>query len=232
MIDYIGIKVAGGKIKQILDVDKKVAKRIHCNTIKNNQNTLKIDFFIIKTGKNPKSIGNLVVKDLNSLSKGDNAADLVLRMDGTKLLVYVKYKPEGIDQHFSVNFNTDISKNTVYTESDKTNKYLQYGTYISPDILTPEESDARTIEEQINDDIEEDIFIEEELEKKADTDKSVVQDDKNKKKKGFSFLKLILFFFYGIFAAALILLLVALTFKEVSINEIFKMIGINLNINF
>ena len=161
----------------------------------------------------------------------DNAADLILRMDGTKLFVYVKYKPEGIDQHFSVNFNTDISKTTINTESEKTNKYLQYGTYISPDILTLDESDARTLEEQIKDDIEEDIFIEEELKKKPDADNSVVSGTTHIKKR-FSFLKLILFFFYGIFAAALILLLVALTFKEVSINEIFKIIGINLNINF
>ncbi len=229
MSDYIGIKVAGGRIKHVLNALEKAAKRVHCYAIKNNQETLKIDFFYIKSDKKPEQIGNLIIKDLKDLKKGEIAAVLILRLESKKLHVFVNYKPDNVEQHFSVNFNTDATKKV----SDTTNKYLQYGTYITPDILTVKESEARTLEEQIENDIEEDIFIEEELEKGPEEDRKVVVEHKKKtKKKGFSFIKLILFFFYGIFAAALILLLAALSFKEVSIKELLKLIGINLNINF
>jgi hypothetical protein len=218
---FIGIKVAGGRVKQILNIADRRAKTVHCYTVKNNQETLKIDFYCTFSGKKPEIIGNLALKDLKFLSKGDIAADLVLRMQNRRLHAFVTYKPEGMEQHISVDFKIPSLKN----KTEKHNKYLQYGTYITSKGI----SDSRSLEEQIQQDIEEDLYIEEELSGSRVKDNNVVVE---KKKKKLSPLKFVLFFFYGIFAAALILLLVALTFKEVSINELLKMIGINYNLKF
>ena len=109
MSDFIGIKVAGGRIKQVLGVSDRRVKTVHCYTVKNNQETLRIDFFYQSSGKKPVLVGNLVIKDLKYLSKGDIAADLVLRNQNKKLHVFVNYKPEGIEQHFSVDFKLEPS---------------------------------------------------------------------------------------------------------------------------
>lgn len=220
MDDYIGIKIAGGRIKRVLNASDRRAKAVHCYTVKNNQETLKIEFYFTVSGKKPEIIGNLALKDLKFLSKGDIAADLILKNKDNRLHVFVNYKPDGVEQHFAVDFEI----NTLKGKTVNKDIYLEYGTFIT----SSGNSDSRTLEEQIEQDIEEDIFVEEELDSGSNSDKSIVVEEK----KRFSLVKFILFFFYGILAAGLILLLIALTFEEVSINELLKMIGLNFNLKF